>query len=144
MPDLRAAHLRPDLLAVVLVGGVVGTAVRASLAQAWPTTAGHWPWATLVANLLACLIVGALVGVLPPRGVDAGRRRATRLLIGAGFCGALSTYSSLAVETDQLLRHGHAWLGIGYALTSVVIGLAAGAAAMLLGRRVPQAEGRVA
>ena len=47
------------------------------------------------------------------------------MLLGTGLCGALTTYSTLAVESDLLVRGGHAALAAAYAIGSVVAGLVA-------------------
>ena len=69
-------------------------------------------------------------GVLPgrpprgarARGPDVGVRQRLRLLLGTGFLGAFTTYSTLAVDTDRLLRDGYASVAVGYAAATVVTG----------------------
>ena len=46
-------------------------------------------------------------------------------LAGAGFLGAFTTYSTLAVDTDLLLRDGYASVAVGYAVGTVVVGFLA-------------------
>jgi len=118
------AHTQPFLLCMVAVGGAVGTAARYGLASAWPTATGHWPTATFVANLVGAGVLGALLEGLARRGPDSVGRQRARLLVGTGFCGALTTFSTLAVETDLLLRGHHIGLALAYAIASVVGGLA--------------------
>jgi CrcB protein len=69
------------------------------------------------------------------RGRDAGWRRRARLLIGTGLCGAFTTYSALAVETDLLVRDHRAALAAGYLAATVLTGLAATAAGLLAAGR---------
>ncbi|MEA5055476.1 MAG: CrcB family protein [Propionicimonas sp.] len=109
---------------LILVGGSLGTSIRYGL-EAWrPAVPGEWPWATFVINLTGALILGTLLGWLSLSGPDAGWRRALRLGVGTGVMGGYTTYSTFSVETVSLLRHG-AWLvGVGYALASVVAGVA--------------------
>ena len=52
-------------------------------------------------------------------------RQRLRLLGGAGFLGAFTTYSTLAVDTDLLLRDGYASVAVGYAVGTVVVGFLA-------------------
>jgi len=59
-----------------------------------------------------------------------------RPMIGTGFCGALTTFSSVAVDADQLATHGHAGLAAGYVAASVFAGLAAASFGMVLGRSI--------
>ena len=112
-------------LAAVFAGGVIGTLVRVVLAETWAAdTTGTWPWATFLAN-----VVGACVlGVASARWPDGP----PRALLGAGLCGALTTFSTLQLELVLMLGDGHAALALGYACAS----LAAGLAAISAGRRV--------
>lgn len=126
-PPISPLHLRPGALLLVAVGGAVGTLARYGLGELEPTRSGRWPWGTFVANLLGALVLGVLLELLARRGTDAGRRRQLRLLLGTGFCGGLTTYSTLAVETDLLVRSHRPGLALGYLAVSVAAGfLAAG------------------
>ncbi len=118
-----ARHLSLLSLALVFVGGVAGTAIRYSVSLALPTHAGRWPTGTFVVNMCGALILGVLLEALARRGPDLGWRRQTRLLFGAGFCGSLTTYSTLATESDLLIRSHDGGLAIAYALVSVIGGL---------------------
>jgi CrcB protein len=121
----RRAHARPELIALVFVGGALGTALRYALSRAWPTTAQHWPTGTFVANVVGAFVLGALLEALLRAGPDTGWRQRVRLVAGTGFCGGFTTYSTLAVETDLLLRDHCTGLALGYLLGSVLAGLVA-------------------
>ena len=123
--------------AVVLVGGAFGTAVRAALESAFPAQPGAWPWTTFAINVSGSFLLGLLLETLSRRGPDAGLRRYLRLGVGTGVMGGYTTYSTFAVETVRLLGLGGAatFLGIGYALGSVVLGLLAASAGMWLAAR---------
>lgn len=123
--------------AVVLVGGAFGTAVRAALESAFPAQPGAWPWTTFAINVSGSFLLGLLLETLSRRGPDAGLRRYLRLGVGTGVMGGYTTYSTFAVETVRLLGLGGAatFLGIGYALGSVVLGLLAAFAGMWLAAR---------
>lgn len=132
-------HLRPDAIALVLVGGAIGTAARYGLAQLAPTPAHGWPTGTFVANLVGAFVLGVLLEGLTRRGADTGWRRGARLLGGTGFCGGLTTYSTFAVENALLVRGHDTGLAAGYLVASVTAGcLAAG-----LGISVATAHHRV-
>ncbi len=56
-------------------------------------------------------------------GPDAGLIRMVRLLVGTGFIGAFTTYSSFAVEANQLTRHGSLNIALLYIVSSILGGL---------------------
>lgn len=74
-------------LAWVLLGGAVGAVARAQLAR---LNRQAWSWGTLAANTVAAALLAALV--------EAHVGKAAALLMGTGLCGALSTWSTLALE----------------------------------------------
>jgi CrcB protein len=104
----------------VFAGGVAGALARAGVVEALPHDPGQWPWATLLVNVAGAFVLGAVAA--------RGRRRA---LLGQGFCGALTTFSTFQLELLQMLDDGHEALALAYAAAS----LAAGLAAAELGRR---------
>ncbi|GIT75576.1 MAG: hypothetical protein Ct9H300mP31_01070 [Acidimicrobiaceae bacterium] len=75
-----------------------------------------FPWPVLVVNLVGCALLGALLGPETPR--------STRLLVGTGLCGGLTTFSTFAVEVARLLRADDASTAVAYMVASVVGGLA--------------------
>lgn len=125
-------------IAAVFVGGAVGTLVRAALTEGLPTDPASWPWATLVANLTACLLLGWVVARLV-RSPAADPR--ARPLLATGLCGGLSTFSTLQVELVRLLDDGAVGIAAAYAAVSIVGGLAAVALGGAIGRAGPRAAG---
>ncbi|PYY38280.1 CrcB family protein [Curtobacterium sp. MCBD17_030] len=123
-PSVRPPHTRWSLIALVALGGAIGTAVRAVLAQALPAVDGI-SWTVLAINVVGAFCLGLLLDALARRGPDVGRRRALRLFVGTGVLGGFTTYSTLADDTARLLDVGRWAAGSGYALLSVVLGLAA-------------------
>ncbi len=134
MTDSLPLHLRPSLLAIVLVGGTVGTAAREGLVLVVPML-GALPVAILLINVVGAFALGLLLEALLRSGPDEGRRRVARLGIGTGFCGGFTTYSTLAVGTAELLRSGTTGLAIAYAVGSVVVGAVAAWVGVLVGSR---------
>ena len=134
MTDERPPHLRWGFIALVAFGGAIGTTVRALLAAAFPAHDGI-SWTILAINVVGAFCLGFLLEALARRGADVGRRRAARLFVGTGVLGGFTTYSTLADDTAQLLDLGRWTAGTGYALLSVVLGLAA----VVLGLRVAAA-----
>ncbi len=105
-------------LAAVFVGGAIGTLARAGLAEFAVHDPARWPWPTFVANIAGAFLLGYLSARLPPM---SHRRR----MWGTGFCGGLTTFSTMHVETLRMLEHHHYALALGYIAISVAAGLAA-------------------
>ncbi len=120
----RPPHLRWGYLGVVALGGAIGTAIRAVLADLVPAVDGI-SWTILAINVVGAFCLGLLLEALAHRGPDVGRRRRLRLFVGTGVLGGFTTYSTLADDTAQLLGDGRWTAGSGYALLTVVLGLLA-------------------
>ncbi|MFZ6993552.1 fluoride efflux transporter FluC [Curtobacterium sp. RRHDQ66] len=120
----RPPHLRWGYLGVVALGGAIGTAIRAVLADLLPAVDGI-SWTILAINVVGAFCLGLLLEALAHRGPDVGRRRRLRLFVGTGVLGGFTTYSTLADDTAQLLGDGRWTAGSGYALLTVVLGLLA-------------------
>jgi fluoride exporter len=108
-------------VAAVAAGGAIGSPLRYGISRWVETPAGHFPAATLLTNLVACLALGVLVALLVRR--NTGRR--TRAFLTTGVIGALSTFSTFVVEIDLLVRDGHAASATVYAVATVAGGLLA-------------------
>lgn len=130
----RPPHLRPGLVALVGVGGAVGTLGRFGLTRALPPGDG-WPVATFLANLGGAFLLGLLLEALVRRGPEDETRRRLRLALGTGVLGGFTTFSSLAIEIERLGAGGSALLGAGYGLVSVLTGVACAAAGVVLATR---------
>jgi CrcB protein len=130
--DMRALLMHPYVL--VFLGGGVGSLLRYSTGRLIPATvAGSpFPMAILMVNIIASFVLGAVIGWVISR--SAGEE--ARLLIGVGFCGGLSTFSSFSYDTVVLLQHGRfaaALLNIGL---NVVVCLVASAGGLWLGQKL--------
>ncbi|WP_235436841.1 fluoride efflux transporter FluC [Arthrobacter sp. RIT-PI-e] len=121
-------------LLLVFLGGSAGTLTRYSLAEVLPTPRGL-PLGIFVINVVGAFALGLLLEALLRHGPDEGRRRALRLVLGTGFLGGFTTYSALTVDAALLLEGGRILEGIGYLLLTVVVGLGATTAGILLGGR---------
>lgn len=138
-------YRRPGYLAVVAVGGAVGVEARFLITSA-VTPALSQPGITLVINVVGSLVLGLLLEALALHGPDRGVRRGLRLLIGTGFCGGFTTYSTLGVDAATFIADGRWPVAILYGLGSVVPGVLAAAAGVWLAvirhRRLRQAAER--
>jgi CrcB protein len=113
------------------LGGALGALGRWGVAEALPRDAAGWPGATLLVNLVGCLVLGLLIGALFPRSPASPWLRP---FLGTGVLGGFTTYSAFAVETVQLTDAGRPGLAAAYVLVSVAGGVAATALGVLAGR----------
>ncbi len=117
----------------MFAGGAIGTLARAGLATLIPPQPGHWPWATFVVNIAGAFILGFVTTRLLERLPLSAYRRP---LLGTGLCGGLTTFSTMQVETLQMIEHRDYGLAAAYTVVSVSCGLLAVYAATALVRKV--------
>ena len=79
-------------------------------------------------NLVGCTVLGLLIGLEVPR--------STRLLLGTGLCGGLTTFSTFTVEAAQMMRADDTTLAVAYVLCSMAGGLAAVVVGRAAGARI--------
>jgi len=84
---------------------------RYGIAQMMRSYSQAFPWATLTANALSCIVLGALVAWSMKNGLA----DSTKLLLLVGFCGGFSTFSTFTNETYQLWESGE----LLYALANI-------------------------
>jgi fluoride exporter len=119
-------------IAAIFAGGFVGAIARAALAEAWPTHPGQWPWATFAVNLAGAFALGYFTTRLQERLPLSAYRRP---LLGTGFCGAFTTFSTMQVELLRMLDAHDFGLALAYAAVSITLGFFAVALATNLVRR---------
>jgi fluoride exporter len=119
-------------LTAIFAGGFVGAVARAELAEALPTHVGGWPWATFTVNIVGAFLLGYFITRLQERLPVSAYRRP---LLGTGFCGALTTFSTVQIELLRMLDAGNVGLALAYALVSVAAGFVGVAVATNLVRR---------
>lgn len=86
-----------------------------------------FPWGTLTVNVIASLILGVLTGAGSRLDPDLA------LLIGTGFCGALSTYSTFGYETMRLSQDGDRFFAVANVALSLGVGIGAAALGWAVG-----------
>lgn len=104
------------------VGGAVGAVARALMSTAGAGAPSGFPWVTLAINVSGAALLGYLVTRLQERLPLSSYRRP---LLGTGFCGAFTTFSTVQVELLRLLDGGRWVLAAAYVLASVALGLLA-------------------
>lgn len=85
----------------VFIGGGIGSLLRYGISLALPSNG--FPWATFVANVVSCLLLGILIGWLDA--VEWTNDR-VRLFLVTGLCGGFSTFSTFSYETFKLWSRG--------------------------------------
>lgn len=109
----------------VFLGSGIGGVMRYLVSLAMQSMAGpsRWmfPWSTLTVNVAGCFIFGLIYGI----SIGSGISKEWKLGLTTGFCGGLTTFSTFSYETLTLVAEGHVWSGLGYALVSLVAGVAA-------------------
>jgi CrcB protein len=106
-------------LAAIFLGGAVGALLRVGLGLAFADPAGGWPWTIFAINISGCLALGYLATRLQERLPQSTYRRP---LLGTGFCGAYTTFSTVQVELVAMLDDHRYGLAAGYAAASIVAG----------------------
>ncbi|MFE3830513.1 fluoride efflux transporter CrcB [Streptomyces sp. NPDC059092] len=90
-----------------------------------------FPWGTFTVNVTGCLVLGLVTGAITAGAASSS----VQLLLGTGFCGALTTYSTFSYETLRLTEDGAHF----YAAANVLASVAAGLGAVYLGIALAQA-----
>jgi fluoride exporter len=115
--------VRPTLdrreLAAIFLGGAAGALLRVWLGEEFTHGAASWPWATFCINVSGSFALGYLVTRLQERLPQSTYRRP---LLGTGFCGAYTTFSTMQVEILTMIEHHRYGLAASYAGASIAAG----------------------
>lgn len=125
----RAVQPRPHARAAqgivvmsLACGGVLGAVSRYAISLALPAASGQFPWGTFLINASGSFVLGFLLVLLMeqfPRG------RLARPVIGTGFLGAYTTFSTFMVDAVELVHDGSIGTAAAYVLASIAAGLVA-------------------
>lgn len=118
--------MTPRRLLLVFLGGSMGTAARLALGL-WIPDAGGFPIATFAVNVVGSFLIGVLAARLP-------QTTDLRVLLGTGVLGGFTTYSAFMTGTLGLWTASPV-LAMVYAAASLLLGLAAAALGLRVGRR---------
>ena len=117
-------------LLMVALGAAVGAPARYLADRAVQSRhESVMPWGTVSVNVVGSLVLGGLMGA------GTGVSASVRALLGTGFCGALTTYSTFSFETWRLIEEE----AYGAAVANVVVSVGAALAAVVVGYAVSAA-----
>ena len=103
----------------IFLAGMLGGIVRFQISR-WLPSSPDFPWGTLLANYLGIFCLVYLVkGYLVYKGSSKG----LILALGTGFCGGLTTFSSLLLDAVKLLDTGRYLSLVTYLILSIGGGL---------------------
>jgi fluoride exporter len=138
-PEQRSelsAH--PWTLTVIGAGGVLGASARYALELTWPTDPSTVPWATFVANVSGCLLLGVVMVAV----TEAGQRHPLwRPFVGVGILGGYTTFSTYAVQVQEAVRAEASLIALSYLFGTVAAALVAVTVGTVAARSLLKAVG---
>ena len=114
---------------LVGLGAIPGAWLRLKTVNHFEPMLPKKHWGTFAVNVIACFGLGLVVALHQ----SCSAKTALALLIGVGFFGSLSTFSTFAVELLNELRAGRPFVAVVLAMASIAAGLCAAAAGYGLG-----------
>lgn len=109
-------------LAAIFAGGAIGAIARVWLSQHYAQSYTSWPWTIFLINITGSFLLGYFATRLQERLPQSTYRRP---LLGTGFCGAYTTFSTMEVEILKMIEANHYLLAITYAIVSLLAGITA-------------------
>lgn len=106
---------------LIFLGGGFGSIARFLCSKWLPYTENSFPWATFLANTLACVVLSLTFSLISKFSIA---NNDYRLFIITGFCGGFSTFSTFSFETVRLLQSSHYLIAFSYVFLSFFVGVA--------------------
>ena len=121
------------LILYVALGSAMGGVARFLIGGALQRADSTFPSGTLTVNIAGSFILGAVARYAAMSPTFSPE---LRLLIGAGFCGGLTTFSTFSVEAIELMQGGALARAGLYVAVSVLTGLGAALVGMAVVRTI--------
>ena len=124
----------PDTIRNIIAvgaGSFIGGIARYLVSLAMKGISKGFPWATVLVNLIGCLIIGLLWGFLSR---NASETSSWGLFLTVGLCGGFTTFSTFSKEALTMLQTGQIWGFASYIALSILAGIALVALGYYIGR----------
>lgn len=106
---------------IVGLGGCIGAILRYLIGLIPVNPSNGFPVKTMLINIFGAFVIGLVVSLGTKRNINPQ----IILFLKVGVCGGFTTFSSFALETNQLMEKGAWWLAALYVTLSVLGSLAA-------------------
>jgi CrcB protein len=108
---------------LVALGGGLGASARYLTNLAALRVAGpHFPWGTILVNIIGSFAMGVLIETLTRR---TGTSMEVRSFLATGFLGGFTTFSAFSLDFALMWERGDQWIGALYLSASVVLSILA-------------------
>ncbi|MDE3741831.1 fluoride efflux transporter CrcB [Maribacter polysaccharolyticus] len=109
-------------LLLVFLGGGIGSMLRYIISRTFNDYYQHFYLGTFLANIIGCLIIGLVFGLSIKNNLLTQNQT---LLLGTGFCGGFTTFSTFAFENHAMLKAEEIIQFSIYTISSITIGILA-------------------
>lgn len=105
---------------LVFIGGGLGSLFRYSIGLIIKPISTQFPFATLIANAIGCLLLGLILGFLSTKSSVSNTQH---MLLAVGFCGGLTTFSTFTLENMRFIEQGQLSNFFIYSIGSFIMGI---------------------
>lgn len=126
---MNSALTMPMLLAVA-GGGAIGSVVRYGIGVLLLRASNGFPMSTLLINVVGSFFIGLFARLFEAP----EHNQVLRVALTVGICGGFTTFSTFSAETVTLLQQGKAGRAALYVMVSLVAGVLATFAGLMVGR----------
>ena len=120
----KSKFMLPDTIRNIIAvgaGSFIGGIARYLVSLAMKGISKGFPWATVLVNLIGCLIIGLLWGFLSR---NISESTSWGLFLTVGLCGGFTTFSTFSKEALTMLQTGQIWGFASYIAISILAGIA--------------------